>query len=468
MPFHIPTLYVVVGILYVLMPAMAWVVLSGQRARSVALWCSGGEIVGIGLVLIGLRNQIPDWVSFALANGLLFCGNLLRAQALREELHMPWRHRNMALAGTGFVVLYECLRQLLHDPLLRFEWGLLGQVCLFAHIAWLARRMARRDDSASARWIAFVYALGASLLLTRGLRVALGYSQPTAVAADIDSALTASAALLSSVIGSMGFIGVFMERARLKDLNAAATLARQEERAHLHAQIAQLDRRHSLGEMAASIGHELNQPLTAILADAQLAQHGLAAQRFTQDQLNDLFLDIEKNTLRASQILDRIRSFIRTQKLLFEPVALPPLVQDVADLASTEARAQGVHFEFDLQESPLRVMGDPVQLSQIVLNAYLNAIQAMAASPQRQIRVSTRREGHQAVLCIEDTGPGLAPEVSTQVGTAFFSTKEQGLGVGLSISRAIAEQHGGTLSIDNGPHGGARVTLRLPRLDDLA
>ncbi|HET6786679.1 MAG TPA: ATP-binding protein, partial [Aquabacterium sp.] len=95
---------------------------------------------------------------------------------------------------------------------------------------------------------------------------------------------------------------------------------------------------------------------------------------------------------------------------------------------------------------------------------YLNAIQAMAASPQRVIRVSTRREGTQAVLRIEDTGPGLASESAAQVGTAFFSTKEQGLGVGLSISRAIAEQHGGALSIDNGPEGGARVTLRLPSL----
>lgn len=464
MPFHIPTLFLVVGVLYLLMPAMAWVVLSGQRARSVALWCGGGEIVGIGLVLIGLRPNVPDWVTYPLANGLMFCGNLMRAQALRDELQMPWRHHNMALAGIGFLALYECLRQLLHDPLLRFEWGLLAQVCLFAHIAWLARRMAHRDDSTSARWISFIYALAASLLLSRAVRVGLGYSQPNAVAAEIDSALTAGAALMSSVIGSMGFIGVFMERARAKDLATAAAMARQEEHNRLHAQIAQLDRRHSLGEMAASIGHELNQPLTAILADAQLAQHGLAAQRFSQAQLNDLFEDIEKNTLRASQILDRIRSFIRTKKLMFEPVALPPLLQDVADLASTEARAQGVSFQFDLEDSHLRVMGDSIQLSQIVLNAYLNAIQAMANSPQRLIRVSTRREGAQAVLCIEDTGPGLAPEFAAQVGTAFFSTKEQGLGVGLSISRAIAEQHGGALSIDNGPAGGARVTLRLPRL----
>lgn len=465
MPFHIPTLYLLVGILYLLMPAMAWVVLSGQRARSVALWCGGGEIVGIGLVLIGLRAHEPDWVSYPLANGLMFCGNLLRAQALREELHMPWRARNMVLAGIGFVTLFECLRQLLHDPLLRFEWGVLSQVCLFAHIAWLARRMAQRDDSSSARWIAFIYALGAALLLSRAVRVGLGLSQPNAVAADIDSALTASAALMSSVIGSMGFIGVFMDRARAKDLAAAATLARQDERDRLHAQIAQLDRRHSLGEMAASIGHELNQPLTAILADAQLAQHGLAAQRFSPAQLNDLFQDIEKNTLRASQILDRIRSFIRTHKLMFEPVTLPPLLQDVADLASTEARAHGVSFQFDIEDPHLRVTGDAIQLSQIVLNAYLNAIQAMAASPQRQIKVSTRREGAQAVLRIEDTGPGLAPEFAAQVGTAFFSTKAQGLGMGLSISRSLAEQHGGVLSIDNGPEGGARVTLRLPSLD---
>jgi two-component system C4-dicarboxylate transport sensor histidine kinase DctB len=113
----------------------------------------------------------------------------------------------------------------------------------------------------------------------------------------------------------------------------------------------------------------------------------------------------------------------------------------------------------------LAVWADPVQLSQIFMNVLRNAIQATHGQPSRQLRIRVWREGEMAHITLTDNGPGLPPEALSQAGTAFFTTKTEGLGVGLSISISIAQQHGGSLSIGNSPKGGAVVELQLPAVD---
>ena len=463
-PFSIPTAYLIVGAMYVLMPAAAWIVLFGLRSRSALLWCSGGGLFGLGVMLLGFRSHIPEWASYPLANSLMFLANMMRAQALRYELEVPWRGRNIALASMGFGLVYEYFHAVLENEILRFEWTTFCLVGLLTHIALLSRQMARQEPSRSAYWVAGGYGVTAVMLLVRMLAVWIGTSAPDAVLGGLDVLGTIVAALATSVIGSVGFIGIFLERARRNDWAAVAARAKQEESARLGAQIAQLDRQRSLGEMSASLGHELNQPLTAILVDAQVAQHGLAQGRWSTAQLGELLHDIEKNTRRASQIIERIRRFIRPTPEQRRPVDLGQLAHEVAQLVSSEARAYRAQIHFATSPAGVCVLGDHLQLSQIVLNVYRNALQALVQSPEREVWVEIERQGPWATLRVRDSGPGLSPLGLQQAGSPFFTPKADGLGVGLSISKSIAQHHGGGLTLANGDAGGAVVELRLPAL----
>jgi C4-dicarboxylate-specific signal transduction histidine kinase len=138
------------------------------------------------------------------------------------------------------------------------------------------------------------------------------------------------------------------------------------------------------------------------------------------------------------------------------------LTREVHGLMTAELRSQHVHFSFVHDAKPAWVMGDPIQLSQVLLNVYRNALQAVAQVQTRKIVVRTSVQNNAVHVTVQDAGRGFVPETMQHVGEAFFTTKADGLGVGLNISRTIAQQHGGQLLFANALEGGAQVTLVLP------
>jgi len=261
--------------------------------------------------------------------------------------------------------------------------------------------------------------------------------------------------LLSAVVGHFGYVGLALDRSNRREILSAKEQARSEENLRLRAHIAQLDRQRSLDEMSAALGHELNQPLTAILSNAQVAKRGLALGRFQPSQLTDVLDKIIANTQRASQIIERTRGFIRPGTMRREPVDLVLVTSEVAALVDDEALSHKVTLYLPPAQSSLRVTADPIQLSQIILNVLRIAIQALDQVAQREIRVELVAEGARVLLRFRDSGPGFTPASLTRAGTPFFTTKADGLGMGLTISRSIAEQHGGTLTLANAEGGGA-------------
>ena len=216
--------------------------------------------------------------------------------------------------------------------------------------------------------------------------------------------------------------------------------------------------------MAASLAHELNQPLTAILASAQAAQRGTAANRLNPAQGRELLDKIILNTRRISVITERVRSFIRPAQLDLGPVDLEKITREMLELVKLDLQRQGVRVAFQVGGEPVLVQGDAVQLSQVVLNVLRNAIEAVQQVKDRSIGIQLTPSASEALLSIRDTGPGLDPELADQVGMPYFSTKDEGLGLGLSISSAILRQHQGELVIGNAEGGGACVDIRLPLL----
>ncbi|EPX55568.1 hypothetical protein D187_009179 [Cystobacter fuscus DSM 2262] len=249
-----------------------------------------------------------------------------------------------------------------------------------------------------------------------------------------------------------------LERQRLEKL------AEMEARRNLD-QLAHVSRVAALGELAASLAHELNQPLAAILSNAQAARRLLNTTPAQLDEVREALGDIISDDKRAGEVIHRMRALLKRGEPRQELHSLNDLVREVARLLTNDMHLRGVTLQLALAPSLPAVQGDGIQLQQVVLNLLLNALDAMADVPagQRQLQVRTASPGPGRVeLSVQDSGGGIEPSRLALVFEPFYSTKENGLGMGLSISRSIVEAHGGRLQAESPPGQGALLRFVLP------
>ena len=466
--FEPRTTLLIIGLFYLLLPTVTWIVLAEQRTNPVTLWCGSGLLTGASSLIMALQGSVPDWTTYTFGILLLLLSDLLRLQSLRLDLAMPWRTRSIALATIAFFLFFEWLHFSLQNYVLRAQYFSGLSAGLFSYLATLAWRIGRNEQSSNAYWISGVYGLLAATYIFRLFYLIGSSGEVNIMTEGFTGQLIALAALLTVVMGHFGYVGLALNRSVRREIKAAVDRARDEISHRLGEQIAHLERQRSLGELSASLGHELNQPLTAILTNAQVAKRRLQTSRFDTAPLNEFLDKIVFNTRRASHIIDRIRGFIRPSTSHIEPINLYKIVRNVAELVADEARSCKVSFIFPTHTQPILVNGDSIHLSQIVLNVFRNAIEALTQVARREIQISCTRVEGRAILRIRDTGPGLTPETLRQVGTPFFTTKSTGLGLGISIARSIAKQLGGTLTLANAEAqgGGAMIELNLPALPE--
>lgn len=460
--YHIPTAYLIIGLLYIFLPFVVWLVLKQQKSLTTLLWTLGGGMLAVGMLLIAVREIVPPWVSYPVANLFAWVGILMQAMALRRALQQTWRNEVLVVLVLFWLVIFEYFRQVMQSSELRFAWAIMFFVGVFCYIAYLAWRIAKVHELKSGRWLSVVYALAAYMLFIRVCRVLLNVTEPDAVAQGLDSVLTVISGLLISVVGSFTFVSMFLERAAKNEIQATELRVRQEETRRLSEQIAQLERQRTLGVMSYSFAHELSQPLTAILMDTQTIRSRLASVPVNLNDISRSVDDVERSAALTADLIRRIRNFISPSQGKYSVVDLKVLVRDVKFLLAHDIRMLKVSFEWDFDAADCMVHGDKVQLSQIVLNVYRNAMQAMATGEVSKIFVSLAHEDNRVVMRVHDSGPGLPDDMKDQVGQPFVTSKVDGLGVGLSISKTIAEMHSGSLTITNAVGGGALVELNLP------
>jgi signal transduction histidine kinase len=240
-------------------------------------------------------------------------------------------------------------------------------------------------------------------------------------------------------------------------------LAEVESRQRL-AELAHVNRYSAVGELTTSIAHELNQPLGSILTNAETAELMLKGASPDLDEIRSILADIRRDDQRASEVIRRLRSVLKKTPFEISEIELNATVGEAVGLvaAATEGRRIGLTYTPALVD--LYIKGDPVQLQQVVLNVVINAMDAVsdADMARREVRLSTVRSGNQAEIRIADTGPGIAAGDIASVFNPFFTTKAQGMGMGLAIARTIVEAHHGTIGVENRPSSGAVFTIRLP------
>lgn len=218
----------------------------------------------------------------------------------------------------------------------------------------------------------------------------------------------------------------------------------------------------TLGQLSGALAHELNQPLTAILANAQVVT---ATRRGgASAELLEILTDIEVDARRASKIIQGLRTLLQKQAPEFDTLNLNRLIDDTLELASSELLLHRVDVEV-AEADGLVVNGDAIELQHLLLNLVVNGCEALAATPpgERKLLISAAPlDDRRLRLIVADNGPGIGAGQPERLFEAFNTSKDGGLGLGLSICRSIVEAHGGTIKIENRPEGGAQVTVDLP------
>jgi len=232
-----------------------------------------------------------------------------------------------------------------------------------------------------------------------------------------------------------------------------------------HAELAHITRVTTLGELAASIAHEVKQPLAAIIAEADAGQNWLAMPNPRLDVVREALDAIAKDGQRAADVIQRIRQLATKTEPRKDRVDVNEVIRDVVSLVRAELRRHDVVLTLELEAELPMVLGDRIQLQQVILNLAINAIDAMAPTvdrPRELVIRSGRLGCDHVTIAVQDSGVGIEPDDLDRLFNPFFSTKPGGMGIGLSISRSIVETHGGRLSATpNAPHG-ACFYISLP------
>ena len=242
--------------------------------------------------------------------------------------------------------------------------------------------------------------------------------------------------------------------------NAAETEIRRQ-----RAELAHVTRVSTLGQLTSALTHELNQPLGAILRNAEAAEMFLQNPQPDLNEIRAILADIRKDDQRAGSVIERMRSLLKRRSLVSNPLDLREVVEDTVALVQPDLLARQVRLTLEIPDNLPAVMGDRVHLQQVLLNLILNGMDAMGKNPEAERELSVRvraRPAGRLEVSVTDAGSGLQPGEIGQLFEPFFTTKPNGMGMGLAISRTIIEAHGGKIRAENNPVKGAVFSFTLP------
>lgn len=244
----------------------------------------------------------------------------------------------------------------------------------------------------------------------------------------------------------------------------ARKLAEEEER-HRREEMSRLGRMTLLGEMTASIAHELNQPLSGIISNASAGQRFIDRGDADINMLREILVDIGLDGRRAHDVIRNVRNTMKKGAALREPVDLNFVVVKVAHMLQSDMAVNSCQLETSLAKDLPMIEADPVQIQQVLINLVSNALDAMCDTPasRRKVHVATERNGDGSIrVSVRDNGTGIPDGLGERLFEQFFTTKEEGLGMGLTIVRSLIEAHGGAVDVENVVGGGARFHFTLP------
>jgi signal transduction histidine kinase len=262
---------------------------------------------------------------------------------------------------------------------------------------------------------------------------------------------------IALVLVQAGLISILLLEHRRRKISEVQSRQRMAELAHVN-------RFSTAGELTASIAHEINQPLGSILTNTETAQAIVKSPKPDLAELGEILDDIIQDDRRAPEVIRRMRSLLKKAPFELKNLDFNDVVRETVEFLSSLAVGRKVELHSLLTPGALPILGDRIQLQQVILNLVVNGIDAMRDTPSdhRIIAIRTSRVEKPAQLSVSDRGPGIPEDKLKEVFEPFFTSKAEGMGMGLSIARTIIEAHRGLISARNRDHGGASFRIRLP------
>lgn len=459
--YHVPTAWLISGALFVIMPSLSWLALQGMRSASIHVWTLGGMVLSAGLILSGLRGYTSAVWTFGPGAFFAYWGNALHASAMHMELKKQSNIAGFLAYSVFFVLIKEWLRHSYPDTDAHYLWLFGNMSALLGYTALLCWKLAVTEEISSPKWIAGVHLLMSLVFVYRGLKSLLDLGSANTMMSGADSVLTTIMVMMVAVISNVGLIGIYLERSTKQTIELKLKNQQQELDARLTQEIATVDRQRSMGELAAALTHELGQPVTGLLMESDSLKYELSSKSPSHEQLLKISSNIDRQADRASQILGGIRHFIRPRPKLMRPICLEETCRSVVDLLIPQDDQPQIHISCDRSHGKPIIMGDQVLMSQVFLNLVRNSLEARRSTEPIHVDIHFAVRGSWVEVTLSDNGKGLNTEVQPLVGTPFFTSKPEGLGIGISISKRIIDQHSGFWEMFNNTSVNVGTTTRM-------
>lgn len=491
MKLDVQLLFWVDAFMYLMLHAALWYGLARFRSPVAVLWSASGILSALSLCVLGSKGLIDLGYVVVFGQLLMAMGNWGRQIALRSLDGPP---ATRWLWGMGLFNLVALVLSFgLHfsgspeSTIMVVFYSFYAINCLEYYVS--GRRIAHIHDSIGATSVRWAGKLLSGSLGIKALAMITGVGSDDVYEASWDHVVVFAGQFGGITLLSVGFMQIFIDKAHRSKIAVQEQLAREQEHALLAVQHSQAlssllaereeiirqltlsNKSAGMGALVASFAHELNQPLAATLLHAELIQAQIkvaqgGGRAVDPELLGTVASHIVGDTQRAGDIIRKLRALFRMSKGEFSKIDFQQLVLDVLDIVQVKVAHQKVRISTVFDQG-FRLSGDATQLQQVVLNLVSNAIDAMADIEHRERVLQIRGLVSPGYLDleIEDNGTGIALDKQAEVFSLFKSTKSEGMGVGLWLSQAIVESHGGTLSFFSQPGQGTVFTLRLPSVD---
>lgn len=484
MPLHVQTTIFMICMAYLVLHGAIWFALSEQRDGQVRLWCISGLISGVSVVLLALRESVGEFAFMYVAQFLMVIGNMGRTIALRMYLPIPLKPAILVHAVAGLVyyvcviVGYEAGVDILSLSVLFY--GFYAVICFDYFLVGMF--VNRRSQTLGPRVLALGGLVLSGSLAFKTSALIMGLGADHIYGPGIDQYVMISGQFIAITLVNIGFLRIFLDLRQQKNLITERNLAAAEERSRLLSQhkaelqnlltereeiIRQLtlsNKTASMGALVASLAHELNQPLCAIRLNAQLVERKLNAPDADVDGARKFLDSVINDNRRAADIITRLRAMFDQKDRGEQTLDMHQLLRDTVSLVQMRASDEDILINENIPGQAAWVQGDPAQLQQVILNLLSNAMDALASvqRSRKTIIITTRLDDGHLVLSIHDNGDGIPEAQQASVFELFKTSKAEGMGVGLWLSKTVVNGHRGDIRFTTRIGEGTQFEVLLP------
>lgn len=462
MTIDIRTVFLLLGLLYIILPLTVFFLLKTQKRASIKLWCLGGLAAGLGMIVTGIRPILESahasgFFIYTLGNALMVAGYTARVQSLRMDIQKPTS--NYLLIGSVFVfiLLFEFARSDFGSLLLRVElaYAWIGIILLL--LAKAAYEYERIFLIKQIRFIWVTYLLLALTLLIRLVFLQMGIEQPTPFQNSVANSLTLFLALLTVIYSNLAYVGVMFARAEKESFAAAQKntklLMALNRQSHIIKDLMRAQSFSVVGTYGSAVVHEVLQPLTAMrFALENLKIHVLkkAEDKTTQERINA----VDSSAARVVSVIENLRNFIVEREVQIEPVSLNKIMTEVMEITASRAKNLGVEVTLKI-DGDISVMADEHQLQRVLFNILNNAFDAIERHTNLKVKhrvlINAKwvQQKHFVLIKVIDSGVGLQAKDQVEIFEWLSTNSNKGMGIGLALSKMLVESWRGNIAAYN-------------------